>query len=120
MGKRPVPLGGRLTSAPTGERPAFRAGRWLLFVIGLYAAAHLIGIRHGRLRHWDEVYHFKVATSLLADPGTPRLRVDPIRPVSQVDWWNQEVWLHKPILPFWVSAASMKLFGLSVWAFRLP
>lgn len=109
-----------MTDAPPGGRAAFRARRMLLILLGLYAAFQLAFIQHGRLRHWDEVYHFKVATTLLENPLAPRLRVDPIRPVSAVDWWNSEVWLHKPILPFWVSAASMKVFGLSVWAFRLP
>ena len=89
-------------------------------MVAALLAAHLGHLGHGRLRHWDEVYHFKVATTLLADPLTPRLRVEPLRPVSPVDWWNCEVWLHKPILPFWASALSMKALGLSPFAFRLP
>jgi 4-amino-4-deoxy-L-arabinose transferase-like glycosyltransferase len=29
-------------------------------------------------------------------------------------------WLDKPHFPFWMIAASFKLFGFSVWAYRLP
>ncbi|MEO8449431.1 MAG: glycosyltransferase family 39 protein [Gemmatimonadota bacterium] len=33
--------------------------------------------------------------------------------------WGQD-WLDKPHLPFWFAAASFRLFGISVWAYRLP
>lgn len=29
-------------------------------------------------------------------------------------------WLDKPHFPFWVSALSLKLFGLKAWAYKLP
>jgi 4-amino-4-deoxy-L-arabinose transferase-like glycosyltransferase len=29
-------------------------------------------------------------------------------------------WLDKPHFPFWMAAASFKLFGVSAWAYRLP
>ena len=110
-----------MSRLPPGAQPLSRSVSWgLAIAIAALAGLHLSHLGHGRLRHWDEVYHFKVATSLLADPLAPRLRVDPLRPVSQVDWWNCEVWLHKPILPFWASALSMKVLGVSPYAFRLP
>src|SRR6478736_3941159 len=33
--------------------------------------------------------------------------------------YNQD-WLDKPHFPFWVILGSFKLFGISVWAYRLP
>jgi 4-amino-4-deoxy-L-arabinose transferase-like glycosyltransferase len=33
--------------------------------------------------------------------------------------YNQD-WLDKPHFPFWMVLASFKLFGVSVWAYRLP
>ena len=33
--------------------------------------------------------------------------------------YNQD-WLDKPHFPFWMVLASFKLFGISVWAYRLP
>jgi 4-amino-4-deoxy-L-arabinose transferase-like glycosyltransferase len=29
-------------------------------------------------------------------------------------------WLDKPHFPFWAALLSFKLFGVSVWAYRLP
>lgn len=29
-------------------------------------------------------------------------------------------WLDKPHLPFWITALSFKLFGISTWAYKLP
>ena len=29
-------------------------------------------------------------------------------------------WLDKPHFPFWMAMLSFKLFGISVWAYRLP
>src|ERR1700740_2110099 len=33
--------------------------------------------------------------------------------------YNQD-WLDKPHFPFWMVLLSFKLFGISVWAYRLP
>jgi 4-amino-4-deoxy-L-arabinose transferase-like glycosyltransferase len=33
--------------------------------------------------------------------------------------YNQD-WLDKPHFPFWMAMASFKVFGVSVWAYRLP
>jgi len=33
--------------------------------------------------------------------------------------YNQD-WLDKPHFPFWAVAVSFKIFGISVWAYRLP
>src|SRR6185503_17539996 len=33
--------------------------------------------------------------------------------------YNQD-WLDKPHFPFWAVMVSFKLFGISVWAYRLP
>src|SRR6201996_6956120 len=33
--------------------------------------------------------------------------------------YNQD-WLDKPHFPFWAALLSFKIFGVSVWAYRLP
>src|SRR5690349_65345 len=33
--------------------------------------------------------------------------------------WGQD-WLDKPHLPFWLTAISFRLFGITPWAYRLP
>ncbi|MCQ6960258.1 ArnT family glycosyltransferase [Mucilaginibacter aquariorum] len=37
----------------------------------------------------------------------------------QLFTYNRD-WLDKPHFPFWAAMASFKLFGVSVWAYRLP
>ncbi len=37
----------------------------------------------------------------------------------ELSTYNQD-WLDKPHFPFWMVLASFKLFGVSVWAYRLP
>lgn len=37
----------------------------------------------------------------------------------QLFTYNQD-WLDKPHFPFWMAAISFKIFGVSVWAYRLP
>jgi len=44
--------------------------------------------------------------------------------LSSKEFWelftyNQD-WLDKPHLPFWAVMVSFKLFGISIWAYRLP
>lgn len=39
--------------------------------------------------------------------------------IFQLFTYNQD-WLDKPHFPFWVTLLSFKLFGISVWAYRLP
>ena len=39
--------------------------------------------------------------------------------VLQLFSYNKD-WLDKPHFPFWMAALSFKLFGVSVWAYRLP
>src|SRR3982751_1706070 len=39
--------------------------------------------------------------------------------VLQLFTYNRD-WLDKPHFPFWAAYASFKLFGVSIWAYRLP
>src|SRR5580698_1257077 len=39
--------------------------------------------------------------------------------IIQLFNYNQD-WLDKPHFPFWMAMLSFKLFGISVWAYRLP
>src|SRR4051812_22046615 len=39
--------------------------------------------------------------------------------VVQLFTYNQD-WLDKPHFPFWMAFLSFKVFGVSVWAYRLP
>jgi 4-amino-4-deoxy-L-arabinose transferase-like glycosyltransferase len=68
---------------------------------------------------WDEVVHANVIKHLAEDCCTPRLLT--ATPGTDFDnWTNSTVWLHKPLLPFYISALSYKALGQTVLAMRLP
>jgi hypothetical protein len=51
---------------------------------------------------------------------TPNGGVDYGVGVDSRDWTNNTVWLHKPLLPFYVTAGVYRLLGESLWALRIP
>ena len=72
------------------------------------------------LHEWDERYHALVAKHLLEHPLKPTLYNDPLLPHDVGSWASGHVWLNKPPLSLWSIALSLKCFGLSPWAVRLP
>jgi len=71
------------------------------------------------LNHWDECFHALVAKNMLDFPFTPMLHREPALPLSD-NWAQNHVWLHKPPVFLWLMSLSMKIFGTTVWAVRLP
>lgn len=69
---------------------------------------------------WDEAIHVNVIRNVADHCCLPRLHTSPDIGTKYQDWTNNTVWLHKPLLPFFVTAAAFKLLGGSLWAFRLP
>lgn len=73
------------------------------------------------LHPWDERYHALVSKNLIQHPFKPMLRVNPITDhFDPFAWCCNHIWLHKQPLFMWQMAVSMKLFGVSEWAMRLP
>lgn len=72
------------------------------------------------LYEWDEQFHALVAQHLAASPGTPTLYDDPQLPVDITRWAHNHVWLHKPPLFLWLIALSVKIFGATPFAVKLP
>jgi 4-amino-4-deoxy-L-arabinose transferase-like glycosyltransferase len=68
---------------------------------------------------WDEVVHANVVKNLSERCCVPQLHRFALG-TDYRDWENNTVWLHKPMLPFYTTAAVYKLLGGSLWAFRLP
>lgn len=74
----------------------------------------------GFLFAWDERYHALVAKNLAENPFLPVLFKNPLLEFDFQQWTINHVWLHKQPLSLWLMAGSIKLFGASEWAIRLP
>lgn len=72
------------------------------------------------LNVWDERFHALVAKNLMQHPLTPMLYNDPVLDTDYSGWHNAHIWLHKQPLFLWQMALSMKLFGTTYFAVRLP
>ncbi len=72
------------------------------------------------LHEWDERYHALVAKNLIDAPLKPMLYSEPLLDYDYRNWSENHIWLHKQPLALWTMAGSLKIFGLSVYAFRFP
>ena len=72
------------------------------------------------LNIWHERFHILVAKNMISHPFKPMLYADPILNTDYSIWANAHIWLHKQPLFMWQMALSMKLFGVNVFAARLP
>ena len=82
---------------------------WIIFSILLlfgFLLFYKIGLNY--LTHWDEAWHADVSRNVAKTGDLIKLR------------WNAEPFFDKPPLYFWFSALSMKLFGFTEFAARLP
>ena len=69
---------------------------------------------------WDEQYHALVAKNIVSNPLKPMLYADPVLPYDFADWTKNHIWLHKQPLFLWQIALSIKVFGVTELAVRLP
>ncbi|MEQ1918581.1 MAG: glycosyltransferase family 39 protein, partial [Elusimicrobiota bacterium] len=91
-------------------------GLILLFGFGLrWRAAN-----HQYISQWDEAYHALVAKNLTKHPLEPTLYEEKVLSSDDREWTKAGVWLHKPPLPLWLMAASIKVFGENELSIRLP
>lgn len=68
---------------------------------------------------WDEQVHAVVAKSLMTNPLKPTLMPD-IFPYNIGNWTANHIWLHKQPMFLWLIAVSYKIFGVNLFALRLP
>ncbi len=72
------------------------------------------------LNTWDEQFHALVAKNVATNSCVPMLFTNPSLDYDYKVWTNNSVWLHKQPLFIWQMALSIKLFGVSEIAVRLP
>ena len=78
----------------------------------LFAAAVLLPLLgHRPLTDWDEGIYAEIAREMLC-AHTLQGFLAP--------HWNGHLWFEKPPLQMWLTAASLRLFGLNAFAARLP
>ena len=69
---------------------------------------------------WDERFHALVGKNTMYDPLKPTLYNDPVVLMKYDTWDKAHVWLHKQPMFLWQIALSFRLFGVNVYALRLP
>lgn len=72
------------------------------------------------LHDWDEKYHALVAKNMMLHPFKPMLYTHQYFSTDPYNWTYNHIWLHKQPLFLWQMALSMKVFGVSELAVRLP
>jgi 4-amino-4-deoxy-L-arabinose transferase len=96
---------------------------WLLALIGsAFCIASAFALFSPYFYTWDEQFHALVAKNVVTDPLHPKLfRLHPeALNIPSDQWVLSETWLHKQPFFTWLMALSMKLFGTSIYAVRLP
>lgn len=98
-----------------------RTGLAVALLMGAALSLRLVMARADPFLHdFDEKYHALVAKNMLVDWTQPMLRLAPVLPYDYRTWCCNHIWLHKQPLFLWQMALSMKLFGVSEFAARLP
>ncbi|MBZ0204692.1 MAG: glycosyltransferase family 39 protein [Flavobacteriales bacterium] len=72
------------------------------------------------LNSWDESVHAVVAKHMASHPFTPMLYSDMAMELGIESWDRTHIWLHKQPFFLWMMAISIKVFGNTIFALRLP
>lgn len=92
---------------------------FLLFISSM-GLGYFIANLDNFLNIWDEQYHALVAKNMLMNPFKPMLYSTPLLDYDFRNWTANHIWLHKQPLFLWQIALSLKLFGISELAVRIP
>jgi len=91
----------------------------LLFIGTIGIGYFIVNLDHFLIL-WDEQYHALVAKNLSKSPLNPTLYSEPLLDFDYKNWTANHVWLHKQPLFLWQMALSIKLFGTTELAIRIP
>lgn len=100
-------------------RSNFNLSICLIFLGGLLIRI-LVGGYDEQLHVWDEQFHAMVAKNMTQNPFKPMLFVADYMPQPIARWDKTHIWLHKQPLFLWQMAISIKIFGPTAFAARLP
>lgn len=94
-----------------------RAG-WMVFFLALILRIFVAGDLF--LHDWDERFHAVIAKNIWSSPFAPRLYTDGVLDYDFASWSESDLWLSKPLLPFWILGGSIALFGSNEFGLRFP
>ncbi|HHB78736.1 MAG TPA: hypothetical protein ENK85_05850 [Saprospiraceae bacterium] len=106
-----------LIISQTGKKKNLSLG---LLLLSAFAVRFVMISLDPFLHDWDEKFHAIVAKNMMEHPFKPMLRVHAIIDYDYRAWCCNHIWLHKQPLFLWQMALSMKAFGVSILAMRLP
>lgn len=92
----------------------------LLFVFILGLVLRVFISSDSYLHDWDEKYHALVAKNLMSHFFIPTLYDNPVLPYDFTNWTSNHIWLHKQPMSLWIISLSLKVFGVSEFAVRIP
>ncbi len=95
-------------------------GALLFLFLASLALGLFMGLLDSYVNYWDEQYHMLVAKNMIGSPFEPMLYKNPVLGYNPESWTSNHIWLHKQPLFLWQMAISMKIFGVSPLAGRLP
>ena len=91
--------------------------------LGAFALFSFMALADPFLHDWDEQYHALVAKNMINHFFTPTLLENPILYYNEIGgsaWIGTHIWIHKQPFFLWQMALSMKVFGVNLFAMRLP
>ena len=94
---------------------------WAL-IASTFSIASAFALFSPYLYTWDEQFHALVAKNGMSSPFHPKLfpHHPEAIPIPKDQWVLSGTWLHKQPFFTWLMALSMKIFGTSIFAVRLP
>jgi 4-amino-4-deoxy-L-arabinose transferase-like glycosyltransferase len=92
----------------------------ILLLLGGLSVRIFTALLNPYLNLWDEEFHALVAKNMMDNPFVPVLYKNPLFSYSDLNWTTGHIWLHKQPLFLWQMALSMKIFGVNIFALRLP
>ena len=96
-----------------------KPAQWIL-VIASFCFHLFLHLVSDQILPWDEQYHLLVSKNLMDNPLRPVLYQYSLDAGKRFHWELGNIWLHKPPLFMWLIAVSMKIFGATLFAARIP
>jgi 4-amino-4-deoxy-L-arabinose transferase len=91
-----------------------------LLLLGNLMVGVFMGMLDNYINIWDEQFHMLVAKNMIDHPFSPMLHKNTVLDYSYKMWVGNHIWLHKQPLFMWQMALSMKIFGVTPLAGRIP